>query len=157
MVSMTGRQRHSRTGRVSMALAAGLTVTALVAGPFFASAASARAAAKTHKPTMVVKAVNNASFGMILETKKGSLPLYTFDMGTCSAATSCSTVIWPPLLMPKGKTVPGGVPTGLGTQPFGTGRLQVTYKGSPLYTFYQDKKNTVNGNGLGGFTVAMVS
>jgi predicted lipoprotein with Yx(FWY)xxD motif len=106
---------------------------------------------------MVVKAVMNASFGTILETKKGALPLYTFDMGTCTPANSCSTTIWPPLLMPKGKTMPGGVPTGLGTQPFGTGRLQVTYNGSPLYTFYMDHKNTVNGNGLGGFSVATVS
>ncbi|HEY7948988.1 MAG TPA: hypothetical protein VID75_15000 [Acidimicrobiales bacterium] len=155
MVSMTGRQRHSRMGRASMAMATGLTVTALVAGPLFSSAASARAH-KTAKPTMVVKAVNNSTFGMILETKK-DLPLYTFDMGTCSAATNCSLTVWPPLLMPKGKTVPGGVPSGLGTQPFGSGRLQVTYKGSPLYTFASDKKNMVNGNGVGGFSVAKVS
>ncbi|HXQ59786.1 MAG TPA: hypothetical protein VN799_06795 [Acidimicrobiales bacterium] len=149
---MTKRQRHRRVSPVSSALAAGLTVTALVGGSFFASAASA----KTTKPTMVVKAVNNSMFGMILETKK-ALPLYTFDMGTCSAATSCSLTVWPPLLMPKGKTMPGGVASGLGTQPFGSGRLQVTYKGSPLYTFANDKKNTVNGNGVGGFSVATVS
>jgi len=155
MVSMR-RRVHSRGRRSVTGVAAALMVTAVAAGPIFAPAASARvSAAKAPKPTVVVKAVTVATFGQILVTKT-KLPLYTFDMGTCSAATSCSLTIWPPLLMPKGKTVPAGA-TGLGTQPFGTGKLQVTYHGSPLYTFYLDHKDTVTGDGQGGFTVAHVT
>jgi len=57
--------------------------------------------------------------------------------------------------MPAGKTVPKGS-SGLGTEPFGNGQLQVTYNGKGLYTFYQDVGSTVYGNGVGGFRVAQV-
>ena len=156
MVSTMRGESKSGPRRRRLGPAVLLTVAALVGGSFFASAASAQLShKKTPKPTVVVKEVNNATFGQILTTKK-KLALYTFDQTNCTTANNCSIVIWPPLLMPKGKTVPGGA-TGLGTVPFGTSQLQVTYNGLPLYTFYQDHKNTVNGNGIGGFTVAHVA
>jgi predicted lipoprotein with Yx(FWY)xxD motif len=75
--------------------------------------------------------------------------LYTAK--TCTA--SCLSV-WPPLLMPKGTTVPEGPKglKGLGTVKDGT-RLQVTFNGHKLYTFISDKGASVDGNGVGGFTV----
>jgi len=32
--------------------------------------------------------------------------------------------------------------------------LQVTFEGRPLYTFYTDSGSSVNGEGVGGFSVA---
>ena len=45
--------------------------------------------------------------------------LYIESSGTCTGG--CLT-IWPPLLMPKGKTKPAGVASGLGTTALGTRR-----------------------------------
>jgi hypothetical protein len=76
-------------------------------------------------------------------------PLYI----TAAACGSSCQKIWPPLLMPIGKTTPLGAPS-LGTAKFGTtGRLQVTYKTHRLYTFVSDRPGTVTGNGVGGFSV----
>jgi predicted lipoprotein with Yx(FWY)xxD motif len=115
--------------------------------------ASAAVAAKTSKPTVVVKETTRPPFGEILTNKK-SRTLYILMAGdTCTG--SCLK-IWPPLLMPKGKTMPAGA-TGLGTVAFGAKRLQVTYNGSALYTFKGDSGTSANGNGEAGFEVAQVS
>jgi len=98
-----------------------------------------------------VKEETRAGFGLILTTTKNK-SLYTDTTPPCTG--SCLAV-WPPLLMPKGKTMPAGAP-GLGTVAFGT-RLQVTYNGMPLYTFTSDHGKSVNGNGVNGFAVAEVT
>jgi predicted lipoprotein with Yx(FWY)xxD motif len=125
-----------------------------VGGLFLTSTASAQTVGKgkTPKPTKVVKEVVRGSFGEILTNKMGHT-LYIQPGGTCTGG--CLT-IWPPLLMPKGKTVPGGVASGLGTVSTGSG-LQVTYNGMPLYTFYTDTKTSTSGENVGGFVVAQVS
>jgi predicted lipoprotein with Yx(FWY)xxD motif len=131
--------------------AAALAVAGLAGGSFFASAASAQAEKKSPKPTKVVKEVTRSPYGEILTNLKKHA-LYIETSGTCTG--SCLT-IWPPLLMPKGKTVPAGA-TGLGTVSTGSG-LQVTYNSMPLYTFYTDTAKSVNGNDDGGFVVAQVT
>jgi hypothetical protein len=75
-----------------------------------------------------------------------------------SSATTAGTCLssWPPLLMPKGTTTPGGAKC-LTTVKFGTTRLQVEYMKQRLYTFTGDTGTSVNGNGLAGFKVAKVS
>jgi predicted lipoprotein with Yx(FWY)xxD motif len=120
-----------------------------VGGLFLTSTASAQTVGKSMnpKPTKVVKEVVRGSFGEILTNKLGHT-LYIQPGGTCTGG--CLTV-WPPLLMPKGKTVPGGVAGGLGTVSTGSG-LQVTYNGMPLYTFASDTKTSTS-----GFVVAQVS
>jgi predicted lipoprotein with Yx(FWY)xxD motif len=141
-------QRHSSRRRRWSALAAGLTVAGFVGGSFFASAASADTGRA--KGTKVVKEVMRSPYGEILTNLKKHA-LYTETSGTCTG--SCLQ-IWPPLLMPKGKTMPAGA-AGLGTESTSSG-LQVTYNGMLLYTFYTDTKKSVNGNGVGGFVVAQV-
>jgi predicted lipoprotein with Yx(FWY)xxD motif len=116
------------------------------------SAATASAAATKDKTVTVVKEEVRGSFGEILTNKK-SHALY---IDTSPPCTGGCIVSWPPLLMPKGTTVPAGAPD-LGTTPFGSDRLQVTYKGQPLYTYWRDTKKSVLGNGCGGFYVATVS
>ncbi len=140
-----GSTRRQRRGSLLLAASVGLS---LVGGTVVAAGT---AQAKTTKPTVVVKVVARGSFGDILTTVKKKA-LYIDTTPPCTG--SCLT-IWPPLLMPKGKTTPAGV-TGLGTTPFGTGQLQVTYNGMPLYLFYTDTKKTVSGQGVGGFEVVQV-
>jgi predicted lipoprotein with Yx(FWY)xxD motif len=69
--------------------------------------------------------------------------LYLFEKDKTSKSTcsgQCAT-FWPPLLT-TGKPKAGGKAKGslLGTTKRGDGKLQVTYKGHPLYYFVQDKK-----------------
>ena len=67
--------------------------------------------------------------------------------------------MWPPLTVPAGTTPTGG--SGFtGTlaavkQPNGT--YQVTYNGAPVYTYASDSSGSLNGNGVGGFTVVKVT
>jgi predicted lipoprotein with Yx(FWY)xxD motif len=107
--------------------------------------------AHTGKTAVVVKiAKSRAGFKNVLTTTAGAgATLYT----AASCTGSCLS-IWPPLLMPKGTTIPKGPKglTGLGTIKSGT-RLQVTYKKHRLYTFTSDSGSSVSGNGVAGFTV----
>ena len=106
--------------------------------------------ATTRTTATVVKVVTRAPFGKMLATIKGR-SLYIKPMGGCTAGCLIS---WPPLLMPKGTTMPLGVRC-LKTAKFGR-RLQVTYRGKRLYTFTGDSGSSVNGNNLEGFKVAKV-
>jgi predicted lipoprotein with Yx(FWY)xxD motif len=142
-----------RAGGLSWTARAAVAVV-LVGGTAAATAGIAAAQVRPASPrstaAIVVHVATRAPFGKMLTTDSG-LSLYINPAG-CSA--SCLT-IWPPLFMPKGKTVPKGE-TCLGTVKVGT-KLQVTYKGQKLYSFTGDSGTSVNGNGLAGFTVAKVS
>ncbi len=110
----------------------------------------AQAAPGSTTTATVVKVVTRAPFGKMLATIRGR-SLYIKPKGGCTGA--CLTA-WPPLLMPRGKTVPRGVRC-LKTAKFGR-RLQVTYRGKRLYLFAGDSGTSVNGNGIQGFKVAKV-
>jgi predicted lipoprotein with Yx(FWY)xxD motif len=145
------RQGQRRTSRGWRGLAAVTTVT--MAGSLFVTTrASAQVETMKSKTATVVNETVRGSFGEILTTATG-LTLYIQQTGTCSGG--CLT-IWPPLLMPKHKTKPLGASSGLGTAKQGH-RLQVTYEGQRLYTFYTDSGTSTNGENVGGFVVAQVS
>ena len=116
-----------------------------------ASALRARPAPHSGKTAVVVKiAKSRGGFKNVLtNTVRVGATLYTAKSctGGCLSA-------WPPLLMPKGKTIPSGPKglTGLGTVKLGK-HLQVTYKKHRLYTFSGDSGSSVSGNGVAGFTV----
>ena len=123
-----------------------------------ASAQAAGTATKT-KDKKVVQVVtrtpeDSTSAVTMLATVKGR-SLYTAPASGCTGG--CLTV-WPPLYVAKGKT-PTGV-TGLGTVSVTIGKktkFQVTYMGKALYTFVNDSGTSADGNGVGGFMVAVVS
>ena len=100
----------------------------------------------------VVQAATRSGFGKILVTVNGGHSLYEHPNGSCGP--SCRS-IWPPLLMPAGKTTPKGASC-LATAKLGK-KLQVTYHGQRLYTFTGDSGHSVNGNGVAGFMVAKVT
>jgi predicted lipoprotein with Yx(FWY)xxD motif len=113
----------------------------------------AAGAATTHHAShaaVVVRERTHAPFGKILYTTHNHA-LYYLKSGSCTG--ECLSV-WPPLLMPKGKTVPKGASC-LATAKFGH-RLQVTYNRHRLYTFVDDSGTSVTGNGLEGFAVAKI-
>jgi len=144
--SAGGVRRRSRKALASIAVLAVFGVGMSVSAP---------AANAMKKPNMKAKVVHKAKrgvFGKILVTASGSASLYFAPGNTCTG--SC-LVIWPPLLMPAGKTVPKGS-SGLGTEPFANGQLQVTYHNMGLYTFYEDSGTSLYGNGVGGFVPAKV-
>jgi predicted lipoprotein with Yx(FWY)xxD motif len=103
--------------------------------------------------TAVVKVVTVPTYGQILTDSSG-MPLYTLS-GTCTG--SCASA-WPALTVPAGTNPTGGagVSGALSTMQAG-GSHQVTYNGSPLYTFVQDSSDHVTGQGVAGFSVVKVS
>jgi predicted lipoprotein with Yx(FWY)xxD motif len=140
--------RPANQVRVAIALTALATLAMMVMLPSRAHGAAARPDSAS---AVVVKVATRGSFGKILTTV-GGRTLYKHPTGPCTG--SCLTV-WPPLLLPIGKTVPKGI-VGLRAVLLASGRRQVTYRHRRLYTFVNDSGTSVNGNGVAGFLVAKV-
>jgi predicted lipoprotein with Yx(FWY)xxD motif len=95
------------------------------------------------------------SLGTVLVNASGmTLYRFTEDSGGKSACTGGCSTIWPPLTVPAGTTpAPGGGLSGgeLGTITRSDGTLQVTFKGTPLYTYSGDKSvGQANGQNVAG-------
>ena len=124
-----------------------LTVALTAAAVSVAVAVSAATATSTRP---VVKVARNAQLGKsILVTRKGftlySLSAETHGRFVCSDKTCLS--FWTPLVVPRGVKPTGA--SRLATVKRPDGRIQVSYKGLPLYTFNQDRKpGDANGNGF---------
>jgi predicted lipoprotein with Yx(FWY)xxD motif len=133
-----------------------LVAALLVGGTTVATAGVAAAApvrpAGSGSSAHVVNVAFRPKFDKILVTINGGHSLYEHPGGSCSAG--CQSV-WPPLMMPAGKTIPKGASC-LATAKLGTS-LQVTYHGQRLYTFTGDSGHSVNGNGVAGFVVAKMT
>jgi predicted lipoprotein with Yx(FWY)xxD motif len=139
------RPMHRR--RAAIALAALVTLAMLA---MFTARAHGAGTHATNS-AIVVKVAKRGGFGKILTTV-GGRSLYKHPNGPCTG--SCLT-IWPPLLLPVGKTIPKGI-KGLRAALLPSGRRQVTYRHHRLYTFVNDSGTSVTGNGVAGFLVAKV-
>ncbi len=144
-----------KTASVSLTLvlaSAGLMGLGVTGAGLAGTAAAAAVPAHASKSAVVVKERTHAPFGKILYTNTAhGRALYYLPSGSCTGG--CLSV-WPPLKMPKGKTMPKGAGC-LRTVKFGH-RLQVTYNRHRLYTFVDDSGSSVTGNGVAGFKVAKV-
>jgi predicted lipoprotein with Yx(FWY)xxD motif len=119
------------------ALAVTAMVVALLAAFLVARAAQASSSARAH----VVSTAKNTSLGKTLLVNRRGLTLYSLSVeqrGRFICTDSACLSFWKPLVVPKG-TTPTGV-AGLRTVKRPDGRIQVTYRGRPLYTFYLDRK-----------------
>lgn len=119
-------------------------------------AACGSAGAGTHKSPAVVK-LRATSLGKVLVAANGrTLYLYTPDGRNKSVCYGACASAWPPLLT-TGKPKAAGVKAALlGTAKRKDGKLQVTYKGHPLYLYTGDSKpGQVNGEGVGGSWYAL--
>jgi predicted lipoprotein with Yx(FWY)xxD motif len=86
--------------------------------------------------------VEKTKIGKVVANSKGhTLYIFRADHGTTSACYGKCATSWPPLLT-VGKPVAGaGIKASLlGTTKRKDGKLQVTYKKYPLYTYVVDKK-----------------
>jgi predicted lipoprotein with Yx(FWY)xxD motif len=111
-----------------------------------AAAGVAAAAAVTHQSSAAASAtagkvtLHNTKIGNVLATSSGhTLYLFMKDKHGKSACYGACAGFWPPLMKKGALRAGGGVKAGLlGTTKRKNGKLQVTYKGHPLYLFKLD-------------------
>ncbi len=101
-----------------------------------------------------VQVAGNQQFGQILVTTDG-MTLYNFAIDTpemSNCTTSACVAFWPPYLVGAQPTSEPNLPGKLSTITRPDGSKQVTYNGSPLYTFALDKNpGDANGDGVNEF------
>jgi predicted lipoprotein with Yx(FWY)xxD motif len=109
------------------------------------SAAGTQPAAQTgssSSSTVVVKTASNPTLGTILVNSQG-MTLYHLS-GEQNGKFICTSTtclgVWHPLIAPSSGT-PSGEVGSLGTVKRPEGTVQVTYKGTPLYTFTGDQQS----------------
>ena len=127
-------------------LTAVLGVTGFLAASAFAGGAGSQSTA-----TLSLRQTN---LGQILVSAKGrTLYLFMKDRNGRSACSGGCASYWPPLVKTGKLTVGPGVKQSLvGTTKRADGRLQVTYKKHPLYTFALDKRaGQTNGQATSNF------
>jgi predicted lipoprotein with Yx(FWY)xxD motif len=139
------------TSRSARRAACAAALAALVAAPLAAVPAGA-----STRGEVVVRTLKTSSYGTILVTTKG-YPLYTYasDSTNHSNCNGSCLAGWPALSVPAGVR-PEGV-AGLGAFTRSSGERQVTFHGRPLYTFVNDTRDHVTGQGVSGFSVATLS
>jgi predicted lipoprotein with Yx(FWY)xxD motif len=144
---------HASHPRQSRAAVVALALTTALCAAVLAAPAGARLQAgvpdKAPHPRTVAKKARNAGLGEIVLTNLKGRTLYTLSAeikGRFICTRGCLSV-WHPLVVPKGIKPLG--PTRLGLVKRPDGRLQVTFKGRPLYTFSGDAKaGQANGEGV---------
>ena len=122
-------------------------VILVLAAAALIGALAARSMSNSHKQAVVKTRMVGAR--TLLVNQRG-LTLYHLSVerkGHFICTTGACLAEWHPLVVKKG-TMPTGA-KGLGTVKRPDGRLQVAYKGGPLYTFEEDHKpGDTNGNGF---------
>jgi len=131
--------------------------TVLGRGLLFAAALAAGLVAAFYAVTAngsggvrVVMTSKNKALGRTILVNTRGLTLYSLSVERrgkfiCKNATCLS--LWKPLVIAKGATPKGVV--GLGTVRRPDRRIQVTYRGAPLYHFVEDRKpGQIKGNGF---------
>ncbi len=125
------------------------------------SAPAAMSLADTNPKPPAVK-VTNRSFGDILQSKN-KLPLYYWSVekraGGKIRCTGACAVAWPPLVVKSRAAVAPtmrGVKGKFGVIKRADGRLQVTFRGLPLYAYHNDPPNTVLCDNVDGWFVVRV-
>jgi len=129
-------------------------LTAIASAGLVAAAAATLAYAKGTTNGGSRVNVARSPLGRILVDSKG-ITLYDFppDKGTTSVCYGACAALWPPLTTHAKPTAGPGVRAALlGTTKRKDGKLQVTYKGHPLYYFVTDRKpGQTTGQGLNQF------
>jgi predicted lipoprotein with Yx(FWY)xxD motif len=128
---------------ITLTRAAAWTAAVLAIPIALASGASAA-------PKLLVTTAHNARLNATVLVNASGHTLYNLSVerrGRFICTKSACLSVWHPLLVAKGVKPTGRVPLGTVKRP--DGRIQVTYKGAPLYTFVQDlKRGDVKGEGF---------
>jgi predicted lipoprotein with Yx(FWY)xxD motif len=140
-IGMSKVATASRGAALAALLSMALLVSFLVVRAAYGSSIAEVRVVQTAKNPTLKKTV--------LVTRKG-LTLYSLSVerrGKFICTDSQCLSFWKPLAIAKGQK-PAGTPR-LGTIRRPDGRIQVTYRGGPLYTFYLDRKRgDVKGEGF---------
>jgi predicted lipoprotein with Yx(FWY)xxD motif len=141
----------------------GVLAVALVAAACGSSATSAVASKTTAGPkaatnssasATVIRSTTNATLGTILVNPAGAtLYRFTADRNGQSSCTGGCSQVWPAFTVPAGSQPKGasGLVGVFGTSKRADGTTQVTYNGSPLYTYSGDKTvGSTAGQGIAG-------
>ena len=131
-----------------------LSVVALTAAGSLAVGVSGAMAATPSTGSTVKVAAASSGLGRILVEGRGrTVYLFEKDKRGKSACTGACASFWPPVIVSGKWLATGGAKTSLlGTTRRGDGRLQLTYKRHPLYTFIKDtRKGQTNGEAVNAF------
>jgi predicted lipoprotein with Yx(FWY)xxD motif len=140
---------------------AALAISASLALVLTGCAGSSAATSSGGGSPVVIKTTSVPGVGSVLVDPSG-MTLYVLPTETASHITctgTCATV-WPPFLLPAGTT---GATAGSGVHgTFGTvtrpgGGTQITFDGSPLYTFQGDVAGQAKGQNVEDFVAAPAS
>ena len=114
--------------------------------------ATSAALSNVPPPGSTVLHVQKSAIGWVLAVGKGQV-VYAYDKdpkgGTPACTGSCAQIWVPVTGNPVASPADKGLGT-LGTVTTSNGAKQVTYNGSPLYTFKNAKPLATKGNGVGG-------
>jgi len=137
--------------KIALFIAAAALTGVVLAAAAFGDTSSAPLR-QTSKGAFV--ALGKTTLGRVLVDARGrTLYLFEKDKQGKSACTGQCAVFWPPLISSgKPLATAGAKASLLGTTKRADGRLQVTYKHHPLYTFVQDTdKGQTNGEEANAF------
>jgi predicted lipoprotein with Yx(FWY)xxD motif len=130
---------------VGAVLAVGLIAAACSASPSAVAnktSAASKASTGTTASATVIRSTMSATLGTILVNPAGAtLYRFTADKNGQSACTGACAQLWPPFTVGAGAKPTGanGMVGVFGTSLRADGTTQVTYNGSPLYTYSADK------------------
>lgn len=138
-----------RATPIASLLVAGTALLAAPAAPAGASSDASAARMAVAQPRTVARQAKNAGLGERVLTNLKGRTLYTLSAevkGRFICTGSCLGT-WHPLVISKGVKPVGPAKLGRVTRP--DGRIQVTFKGRPLYTFSGDTRaGQANGQGF---------
>lgn len=141
--------RQSRAPRLAALVLAAALCAAALAAPAGARQHPAGPLARAARSRTVAKKADNAGLGEVILTNLKGHTLYSLSVevhGKFICTGACLSV-WHPLVLPKGVSPKGPARLGLVKRP--DGRMQVTFKGRPLYAFGGDTKaGQTNGQGV---------
>jgi predicted lipoprotein with Yx(FWY)xxD motif len=142
--------RAAAPGTSLVATAVALGMLAVLAF-FFLRPVAGNAAPGTAGP---VVSTASTGLGRVLVNSSGrTLYMLSADKNDKSSCSGMCASFWPPLIASgKPRAVAGAKASLVGTTKRSDGRMQVTYKRHPLYTFVKDtKKGQTNGEGVNAF------
>lgn len=144
--------------RVATRLGAALALVALLGAAAAFYAVRANGATHVH----VVTTANNKTLGKKILVNRKGMTLYSLSVehkGHFICTDMACLSLWKPLTIAKGAVATGAAHLSVVKRP--DGRLQVAYRGGPLYAFAEDtRRGDVKGNGfkdVGTWRVATVA
>jgi predicted lipoprotein with Yx(FWY)xxD motif len=123
-----------------------------VAGCGSSADPSATANSSTTASAAVIKTADTTHGTVLTDSSGYTLYWFAKDHGTTSACTGSCATAWPPVTVTGTPDAGASLPGKLGTISRGSGVMQLTYDGHPLYTYAGDTSpGTVTGNDINGY------